>query len=57
MTIYMLNADINGSVNILRKYLNECESEGLSPDDIRALVNAPCQRLSAFAQTPSFRWG
>ena len=53
----VLNADINGSVNILRKYLNECESEGLNPDDVRALVNAPCQRLSAFAQTPSFRWG
>lgn len=53
----VLNADINGSVNILRKYLNECESEGLSPDDVRALVNAPCQRLSAFAQTPSFSRG
>lgn len=45
---------VDNSMQILR---NECESEGLNPDDVRALVNAPCQRLSVFAQTPSFRWG
>ena len=46
----VLNADINGSVNILKKYFKERKSNGLSPNDVRALVNAPCQRLSAFAQ-------
>ena len=53
----VLNADVNGSVNILRKYFKERKSNGLSPDDVRALVNAPCKRLNAFSQTPSFRWG
>ncbi|MBP5722061.1 MAG: transposase [Bacteroidales bacterium] len=53
----VLNADINGSVNILRKYFKERESNGLVLDDVRALINAPCKRLNAFSQTPSFRWG
>ena len=46
----VLNSDINGSVNILKKYFKERKSNGINPDDVRALVNAPCQRLSAFAQ-------
>ena len=45
-----LNADINGSVNILKKYFKERKSNGVNPDDVRAFVNAPCQRLSVFAQ-------
>lgn len=49
----LINADINGAVNILRKYLNERNLKGLAPDRIRALVNAPCRRLNAFAQAPS----
>ena len=53
----VLNADINGSVNILRKYFKERESNVITPDDVRALINAPCKRLNTFSQTPSFRWG
>lgn len=53
----VLNADINGSVNILRKYFKKRKSSGITPDDVRALINAPCKRLNAFSQTPSFRWG
>ena len=53
----VLNADVNGSVNILRKYFKERKSNGLNLDDVRALVNAPCKRLNAFSQAPSFRWG
>ena len=47
----LLNADINGSVNILKKYFKERKSNGLCSDDVRVLVNAPCQRLNAFAQS------
>ena len=47
----VLNADINGSVNILKKYFKERKSNGLTPNDVRVLVNAPCQRLSVFTQT------
>jgi IS605 OrfB family transposase len=46
----VLNADINGSINILKKYFKERKSNGPTPNDVRVLVNAPCQRLSAFAQ-------
>lgn len=49
----LINADINGAVNILRKYLNERNLKELDSDRIRALVNAPCRRLNAFAQAPS----
>ena len=52
----VLNADINGSINILRKYFNERNENWLYQDSVRALVNVPCQRLSVFAQAPSFRW-
>lgn len=47
----VLNADINGSINILKKYFKERKSNVLTTDDVRALVNVPCQRLSVFAQT------
>lgn len=52
----VLNADINGSINILRKYLLSCNENPLRGDSVRALVNVPCQRVSPFAQAPSFRW-
>lgn len=52
----ILNADINGSINILRKYLLACNEKPLRGDSVRALVNVPCQRVSPFAQAPSFRW-
>ena len=42
----VLNADINGSVNILKKYFKECKSNWLYQDDVRVLVNAPCQRFN-----------
>ena len=50
-----LNADINGSINILRKYFNERNEKWLYHNSVRALVNVPCQRLNVFAQAPSFR--
>ena len=52
----ILNADINGSINILRKYFNTCNEKWSYQDSVRALVNVPCQRVSPFAQAPSFRW-
>ena len=53
----ILNADINGSINILRKYLLTCNEKPLRGDSVRALVNVPCQRVSPFAQAPSFQVG
>jgi IS605 OrfB family transposase len=50
-----INADINGSINILRKYFNERNEKWNFHDSVRALVNVPCQRVSPFAQAPSFR--
>ena len=50
-----LNADINGSINILRKYFNERNEKWNFHDSVRALVNVPCQRVLPFAQAPSFR--
>lgn len=42
----LLNADINGSVNILKKYFKERKSNVVfTTDDVRALVNTPCQRI------------
>lgn len=32
----------------------ERKSNGIFPDDVRVLVNAPCQRLNAFAQVHEF---
>ena len=52
----VLNADINGSINILRKYFKERNENWIYQDSVRALVNVPCQRVSPFAQAPSFRW-
>lgn len=44
-----LNADINGSVNILKKYFKECKSNVVfTTDDVRVLLNAPCERLYVF---------
>ena len=50
-----LNADINGSINILKKYVKERNENWIYQDSVRALVNVPCQRVSPFAQAPSFR--
>ena len=50
-----LNADINGSINILRKCINECNENWFFQDSVRALVNVPCQRVKPFAQAPSLR--
>ena len=45
----VLNADINGSVNILKKYFKERKSNVVfTTDDVRVLLNAPCERLYAF---------
>ena len=52
----VLNADINGSINILRKYVKERNENWIHQDSVRALVNVPCQRVIPFAQAPSFRW-
>ena len=49
-----LNADINGSVNILKKYFKERKSNGFNPYDVRALANAPCKRLNAFSKDLTF---
>lgn len=46
-----LNADINGSINILRKYLITCNEKWLFHDSVRALVNAPCKRVSPFCSS------
>ena len=42
------------TVNILQKYFKERKSNVLSTDDVRALVNVPCQRLNVFAQAHEF---
>ena len=41
-----INADINGSVNILRKYIKERKLNDLTSDNVRAFVNRPCQRVN-----------
>ena len=52
-----LKSDINGSVNILRKYLNECNAKALRADAVRALVNVPCQRINVLCTSPSLYGG
>ena len=45
----VLNADINGSINILKKYFKERKSNVVfTTDDVRVLLNAPCERLYVF---------
>ena len=47
-----LNADINGSINILKKYLKERKSNVVfTTDDVRVLLNAPCERLYVFPKS------
>lgn len=48
----LLNADINGSVNILRKYFKERKLDWVYQESVRALVNAPCPRVSALGTSP-----
>lgn len=48
----VLNADINGSINILKKYFKERKSNVVfTTDDVRVLLNAPCERLSVFPKS------
>ena len=48
----VLNADINGSINILKKYFKERKSNVVfTTDDVRVLLNAPCERLYVFPKT------
>ena len=43
----LINADINGSVNILKKHFKERKSNVVfTTDDVRVLVNAPCHRIN-----------
>lgn len=49
----LLNADVNGSVNILRKYLIKSNAKALRADAVRALVNVPCQRINVLCTSPS----
>ena len=41
----LLNADVNGSVNILRKYFKESKMNWCYQDIVRAFVNTPCPRI------------
>lgn len=51
----ILNADINWSVNILKKYLISSKSNVVfTTDDVRVLVNAPCKRFSVFAKADKY---
>ena len=50
---FNLNADINGSVNILRKYFNERKWNWTFQDHVRAFVNRPCQRVNPLCSSPS----
>ena len=50
---FKLNADINGSVNILRKYFNERKWNWVFQDHVRAFVNRPCQRVNPLCSSPS----
>ena len=43
----VINADVNGSINIYRKYLKCKSNADLSADDVRAFVNRPVMRVSA----------
>ena len=52
-----LNADVNGSINILRKYFKERMWNWLYQDQVRALVNVPCQRVNSLSQAPSLMKG
>ena len=48
----VLNADINGSINILKKYFKERKSNVvITTDDVRVLLNAPCERLYVFPKS------
>lgn len=42
-----INADVNGSINIYRKYLKCKSNADLSVDDVRVFVNRPVMRISA----------
>lgn len=49
----LINADINGSINILRKYFTESKWNWLYQDHVRAFVNMPCQRINVLFSSPS----
>ena len=51
----VLNADINGSINILKKYFKERKSNAVfATDDLRVLLNAPCERLYVFPKSHKY---
>ena len=45
-----VNADVNGSINILRKYLKESKLNDLMSNNVRAFVNTPVRKLSVFTK-------
>lgn len=47
---YFLNADVNGSVNILRKYFKERKLDWAFQESVRALVNVPALRVSPYSK-------
>lgn len=49
-----LNADINGSINILRKYLTS-NGNWKFQDSVRAFVNMPCQRINVLCLNSSLQ--
>lgn len=46
----IINADVNGSINILRKYLKESKLNDLKSDNVRAFVNTPVRKLPVFSK-------
>ena len=48
----LINADINGAVNILRKYFVNGKLDWIFQDSVRALVNAPCPRVHPLGSSP-----
>jgi hypothetical protein len=48
----LINADINGAVNILRKYFVNGKLDWTFQDSVRALVNAPCPMVHPLGSSP-----
>ena len=44
------------SVNLLRKYFKERKLDWVYQESVRALVNAPCPRVSALGTSPLLQW-
>lgn len=50
---HLLNADLNGAINILRKYITRKMNFDLSNDIVRAVVNQPIRRINFLSYKPS----